>query len=311
MAGREALPVAAGIVAFRPGSGVLERLVAGLLPQVERLLVYRNSPLPEGVSDLARAHRGRIELLGDGRNVGLGVAYNRIADAALARGIERILLLDQDSGPPPDLCAGLLGRMQDLIDAGERPAVVGPRPIGPDGKPYKLPRQVVPGKARAAGSSLPLQFVISSGSLIDGAAFRAIGGFREDFFIDAIDLEWCLRARFRGFTCWMAADLPMPHQLGSGVICMPALGMHLVRQPPTRAYTSVRNQLAMLHLDHVPLAWKARAAARLVLYTLGQAAHAPHRSSALRLLARGWRDGLLGRLGAPHEAAVGRMPAVE
>jgi rhamnosyltransferase len=95
----------------------------------------------------------------------------------------------------------------------------------------------------------------------------------------------------------MAADLPMQHRLGSGVIRLPVSGMHLVRQPPTRAYTFVRNQLALLRLAHVPAAWKVRAAARVVLYTIGQAAHAPHRVRALSLMARGWRDGLMGRLG--------------
>jgi rhamnosyltransferase len=291
--------VAAGIVAFRPEPRQLERLLAALLPQADLLLVYRNSPLPDSCSALAREHPSRIELVGDCRNLGLGIAYNRIVEAALVRGVERVLLLDQDSLPPPDLCAALAARMQGLSDAGERPAVAGPCPVSEDGRLYKLPSRARPGEAKPRGGTIPLQFVISSGSLIDAAAFRAVGPFREDFFIDAIDVEWCLRARSRGYTCWMAADLPMPHRLGSGVVRLPVSGMHLVRQPATRAYTFVRNQLALLRLGHVPPAWKARAMVRLVLYTAGHALYAPHRRTALRLLARGWRDGLSGRLGPP------------
>ncbi len=310
MARGDPLPVAAGVVAFWPEPGQLERLVAGLLPQVARLLVYCNSPLPAGCEDLAQEYPHRVEIVGHGGNVGLGVAYNRIVEAAMAHGIERILLLDQDSRPPPGLCAELLGRMQDLIEAGERPAVVGPRPISDDGKPYKLPRRAASAEARPLGHTIPLQLVISSGSLIDTAAFQAVGPFREDFFIDAIDIEWCLRARSKGLTCWMATDLPIRHRLGTGVIRMPVAGAHLVRQPPTRAYTFVRNQLALLRLAHVPLTWKMRATAHVVLYTIGQTLYAPHRARALRFLARGWRDGLLGRLGPPRDEEFGRVRGV-
>jgi|KBSSwiStaDraftv2_1062776.scaffolds.fasta_scaffold12111_8 rhamnosyltransferase len=302
MTGASRTPLAAGIVAYRPDPGLLARLISSLAPQVDLLLLYRNSSIPAHLFDLAQIHVDRIRVIGNGRNLGLGVAYNRIVDAAMACGIERILLFDQDSSVPLDLGAALLSRMQCLIEQGERPAVVGPRPITSDDECYKIPRRSSRVKAESVGANLPLQFVISSGSLIDGASFRDIGPFRDDFFIDGIDIEWCLRAGSRGYSCWMATDVPMEHRLGAGVVRMPLSGAHIVRQPPTRVYTLVRNQLALLRLGHVPVEWKARVAARLVVHTVGQAMYSSHRTSTVRALARGWRDGLLGRLGPPVDA---------
>jgi rhamnosyltransferase len=292
-------PLAAGIVVYRPEPGLAEALVQLLLPQVDQLLVYCNSPLPVALSATLTEHRHRLAALGDGRNLGLGVAHNRIIEAAIAQGIKHVLLLDQDSIPPPGLGRELLARMSGLITAGHRPAVVGARPVGSGGSPYKAPRLLPPAAARPHGCDMPVELVISSGSLIDASAYHAIGPFREDFFIDAIDTEWCLRARFMGFTCWMATDLAMEHRLGAGVLRLPLGGVQLVRQPPSRAYTFVRNQLAMFRLQHVPSRWKLRAVARLAAYSIGQTAAGPNRGAVVRALARGWRDGLLGRLGQP------------
>jgi rhamnosyltransferase len=299
MAGERSAGLAGGIVAYRPDPVDLKALICSLMHQVDHLVLYRNSSVAEDLFDVVQRHRDRLLVLGQEHNLGVGVAHNRIIEAAMARGIERIILFDQDSSPSPDLVGELLVRMQGLIRAGERPAIVGPRPVGRDGQTYKAPRPLARAEAMAQGPNVPVEFLISSGSLINGAAFREIGPFRDDFFIDAIDIEWCLRARAKGFTCWMATDVPMGHRLGDGAVRLPVAGAYLVLQPPARAYTFVRNQLALFRLGHVPRSWKARAAARLVAYTIGQTICASQRRAVVRSLARGWWDGLLGRLGPP------------
>jgi rhamnosyltransferase len=288
--------LAAGIVAYEPDPTLLAALVRSLLRQADLVLVYRNSGVPPLLSGPGEC-QDRLVVLGDERNLGLGVAHNRIVEAAMARGIERILLLDQDSTPSGDLAGRLLKRMQGLIGLGARPAVVGPRPVDLDGTAYRTPRMLKDPAPR--GCNVPVEFLIASGSLIDGSAFRRVGAFREDFFIDAIDLEWCLRARAMGFTCWMATDVAMEHRLGAGIMRLPWVDLHLVRQPPLRAYTFVRNQFFLFRLTHIPWRWKARALVRLAIYTIGQLVAASQRRATARLLARGWWDGLRGHLGPP------------
>src|ERR1700731_4138014 len=106
---------------------------------------------------------------------------------------------------------------------------------------------------------LPLRevhFLFSSGSLIDLDALAAIGPFREDFFTDGNEIEWCFRARARGFRCVMVFSEPMPHPLGLGQIRVPLLGIRLAKQPPVRLFTYARNQVAMMGLPLVPVWWK-------------------------------------------------------
>jgi rhamnosyltransferase len=293
------VPSAAGIVAYEPDAMLIGGLIASLIRHVDLLLIYRNSRVPPFVCELAREYRDRLVSLGDESNLGLGVAHNRIVEAAMASGIERIFLFDQDSMASGELVGQLLDRMQSLIRRGARPAVVGPRPICYDGTGYKAPHSPGLGGVSSGGNNVPVEFVISSGSLINGAAFREIGAFREDFFIDAIDIEWCLRARSKGFTCWMATDVTMKHRLGSGVLRIPVADVRIVRQPPARAYTFVRNQLILFRLKHVPWRWKVRTLVRLAAYTITQSVCASHRRAAVRSLAHGWWDGLRGRLGPP------------
>jgi rhamnosyltransferase len=40
---------------------------------------------------------------------------------------------------------------------------------------------------------------ITSGSLVSLTVFQLLGGLRDDFFIDCVDHEYCLRARAHGF----------------------------------------------------------------------------------------------------------------
>ncbi len=56
--------------------------------------------------------------------------------------------------------------------------------------------------------------VIASGSLLRAAMVRDIGMMREDFFIDYIDSEYCLRARRKGWNVVVARRAVLHHALG-------------------------------------------------------------------------------------------------
>lgn len=56
--------------------------------------------------------------------------------------------------------------------------------------------------------------IISSGTLITESAFAKIGLFREDYFIDHVDTDYCLRAGFLGVPIFINADVILPHSIG-------------------------------------------------------------------------------------------------
>ncbi|WP_186418803.1 rhamnosyl transferase [Bosea sp. CS1GBMeth4] len=293
----------AGIVIYRPQFEALRRLVASLASDVATVAIYANSPVSGDEQQALKDAAGIAELiiLRPGLNRGLGAAYNALRHLAGARDSEFLLLLDQDSTPRPGMAAALTATHRRLAARGERAAIVGPQPIDPDGEAMRLSaREISP---QGGAEPLRASFVISSGSLIRLDALTAIGDFRTDYFIDAIDIEWCLRASAAGYSIWVDPAVPMPHRLGQGVIRLP-LGLLLTDQPPRRLYTYVRNQLAMLRLRHVPGRHKIKFLLSLPVRFAAHLAHHRFSADCLAALTNGVRDGALARLGPPDQALI-------
>jgi rhamnosyltransferase len=287
-----------GIVLFHPQAEQLEKTLSAVLAEAGHVFLFLNAPLdPEAECCVGRHAGPRLSLLGDGTNLGLGVAYNRIVAEARSRNAETVLLLDQDSSPPGGMIQELLALLLQLRNAGVLVAAVGPRPLAAPGSKTKTPRIFPRAVTSPVPEAAPVEFLISSGTLLDLDTLAIIGGFREDFFIDAIDIEWCFRASASGFSCWMARDIVMPHQLGRGFIRVPVIGILLTVQPSFRAYAYARNQGAMLSLRHVPLRWKLKFLFHLMLQALVNGVMQRQGGVGSWVFVRGLLDGLRGHLG--------------
>lgn len=289
----------ATIVTFHPDRSNLFQTVSAIAPDVLAVILFANSPIGADLQDALRTRAGGtpVVVIVPGDNVGLGAAYNAAFEVASQFHARYVLLLDQDSVPSPGMITKLETIAVHLETMGEQPGVIGPLPVTEDGVPFKIPR-------RGSGAHLfcpatPVEFAISSGSLISVHAVRSIGKFREDFFIDAIDIEWCLRAWHHGWSAWVVDSVPMVHALGQGIIAMP-FGLRLTDQPPHRLYTYFRNQIAMLRLSHVPIKRKLRFAVYLPLKCAVYLIRNRFSPAVVRALGAGLTDGLRGRLGQPR-----------
>lgn len=299
--------IAACIIAFGPDAALITALVQSIAPQVGALYVFNNGGLPEG---LARALRAAgAEIIDPGGNVGVAEAFNVCAQKASAVGLTRLLLLDQDSEVSPDMVQGLAARMDALEAAGECVAVIGPRIVSPAGVEFKAPRYFPRAGVPARVDAKPVQYVISSGSLLNLNRVCDVGDFRADFFIDAIDTEWCFRAWARGASCWVADDVAMTHRIGAGVVRVRMLGNATPRQPDFRLYAYVRNQAHCLTLPHIPLVWKARFAVHLTRVVLVSWIDRGGRPSFLYAMVQAAWRGLRGKLGPPPGASG--LPSAE
>lgn len=289
---------AIGVVVYHPDLDILSNLLAAVSGDGSDIWLFLNSPLmPEAYEKLRNVAKSNLIFINEGKNLGLGVAYNRLVEAVIAVGAQKLLIFDQDSSPTPSIMSQLCTAYESLCAVGERPAVVAPLPVSVDSEHFKSPR-IFRKYAKVHGSLRSAEFVISSGSLLDLKAFKQIGRFREDFFIDAIDIEWCFRSWSRGYSCWIDSAVLMPHRLGQGVIRVPIVNMLLTRQLPSRFYTYIRNQVAMLRLPHTPLCWKLRILpylmAQCVIYLVVSQGL---RRNIFRAFRFGIVDGILLRLG--------------
>lgn len=234
------------LVLFRPQPSDLERwLEAGAgLP----LGVAVDNSETVDIRLHARLRRAGIEVLVNHNRGGLAGAYNRGAEWLLARGCELIFLFDQDSrlrtgffermlaaaaglaGQPfilgPVIYERRLQRYMPVLD----PAPGWPRPVPMDGKGKEL---------------VPSLCVISSGSAISAAAWHRLGGFREDYFIEYLDVEYALRAWHRGVPVYTHAAAVLEQQAGDIV----RHGRHYsTRHPAWRRYYMARNAMHALRL---------------------------------------------------------------
>jgi rhamnosyltransferase len=294
--------IAAGIVAFGPDPERLRALIAAIEGDVERIFIFVNALIEDAVL-LDLEGRENVELVRSAANRGVGEGLNVLTEMAAAADCARIILFDQDSRPTRDLVRTLSAAMDRLAQGGSRPAAVGPRLVAPAAEPaFKAPRYPRhPRTARIEGLTA-VEFIATSGSLVDLAAFAAVGPFRADFFIDAIDLEWGFRAWASGYSVWRVDDVAMEHTIGGGSIRF--FGLVMPDQKPFRMHAYLRNNVYGLRLAHVPLRWKVRQAPYLALQAFVFALHHRFDRRVLKALGSGVWGGLKAELGAPPGAAL-------
>jgi rhamnosyltransferase len=300
---RDRLDMAAATVLYRPDPAVLDALLAPLVETGLRIFIFSNGGLNEDIAErLARLPD--LHLIRSPENIGLGAGLNAVVEAAEAEGFGHIVLFDQDSTPDADLLPKLLGRFQAIErQSAIPPAVLGPLLVAPENEAFLPPWYSRRPEALAADVAA-VDFLPTSGSLVSIAAWRTIGPFRADYFIDGIDVEWCFRAWARGYSCGLAEELRMVHRWGY-VEEAGRRRPQILRQSDLRTYYYLRNAVSGLRLAHLPLRWKARVGLRLAVQTGLLLVDRRFGRATRRLVARAITDGWSGHLGpAPAKIAA-------
>jgi rhamnosyltransferase len=287
--GSSADSVCAVVVAYFPDETFSAR-IRDLLPQVARVVIVDNTPEEDAARGLENALHGlpQVHLISNEANLGISVALNQGLHYAVNAGCKWALTLDQDTQCFPDMVSTLLKVSQACTPM---PAVVGGNYLDPRSRNPKV-------AISEAGAFLPQKTVITSGSLVDARLALAIGGFREDYFIDQVDHEFCLRARAHGHQVVISRKPVMAHSVGeSGGVRMPWLGT-LPNHPPVRKYYIARNTVVTVkaYWRREPQ-WCLRRLARLLLGLGGMAFLEKQGFAKVSAFAGGIADGLRGRMG--------------
>lgn len=117
---------------------------------------------------------------------------------------------------------------------------------------------------------IPVSYAITSGSLVNLSIMDKVGLHDEDLFIDFVDIEWGLRAKYKGYQVLANTNAKLIQQLGDEPITL--MNRKIVNHSPTRHYYYFRNVMLMLRKPHVPRIWKiyelAKLPARFIIYSL-------------------------------------------
>lgn len=191
--------VGAVFVTYRPDDAFANRVLA-LSGQVSRILVVDNGSSSEAVAAIERLSEAQgVEALFNASNLGLAAALNQGLGWGEHQGLAWVATFDQDTLPGANLVAEA-GRVFDAHQG---------KPIAAIGAGW----QGTPEQCEIAGG-IEVPAVITSGTLHSVATWRALRGFREDFFVDLVDTEFCLRARSAGYHVVRSCLPTMSHDVG-------------------------------------------------------------------------------------------------
>lgn len=229
------------IVTYHPDSGFEDR-ARRIALQVERALIVDNhSNNDEGA--LLRHLLGQLnnaELVQNERNLGIAVALNRGARWAVDHGYQWALTLDQDSVVADDIVE-TLSAVYEHFPEKEKLAI-----IGSNYRDSNSGRLLFRTDRDDGCSWQEVKTVITSGSLVSLQAYATIGSFREEFFMDCVDLEYCLRSRSRGFRIILARKPLMQHAIGASTMHkLPWKMTGTSNHSTVRRYYMTRNHLAL------------------------------------------------------------------
>ncbi len=299
--------VCAVIVAFNPEEDHLGELLRECLDQCDGVVLVNNG------SSLALEleHQDRLHIINMRENIGLAAAQNLGVGWAACQDFAFVWFLDQDSWPESGLVISLRRAFIQLESYGDLPAAVGPYLLDHrDGVVVPFVRFHAWGIKRIyldpGLRHIKSDFLISSGLFTSIKRFQTIGHWEEALFIDNVDLEWCFRAKSKGFNCYGVNQARLSHTLGESLMRLRFMRGHIpiYFHSPVRHYYMMRNRITLYRRSYIPLSWKIQDLPRALLKTLLFCIVFGPRRQNLKFTFRGVWDGLRGRLGPLAEQSI-------
>jgi rhamnosyltransferase len=184
----------------------IEPTILAIADQVGKVIIVDNGSEPETLDAIRGAiERNRLEtceILPQGRNLGIGAAINIGVRAALAAGAEYVLTLDDDTEAAPGAVAELVRCFMDY-EAQHVGIVWAQWTVE-----INFAQTSYVGDTPRTVDRIP-----SSGCMIRREVFESVGMFREDYFLDFTNYEYCARivsAGWRVLTCPTATVFQRP-----------------------------------------------------------------------------------------------------
>ncbi len=291
------------VLTYQPDIPALEAMLERIMPQVSGIVIVDNGSGAEAQAALANvvARHSSIRAIYLDANLGVAAGHNRGIQAALDEDCAFVLILDQDSLPAEDMVAELAGGYRRAAESA-RVAAVGPRYVQrlTSGRACFVQLGLVGLRSLPCtdGELIRTDLLISSGCLIAAEALREVGLMREELFIDHVDTDWFLRARERGWTAYGVCSAAMEHRLGERTLRLWLGRWRLITlHSPLRHYYQFRNSAYLgLHSGY-PLRWKTADAMHRLGMLVVFGLLLPDRAAHLKMMLRGIRDGVRGRLG--------------
>ncbi len=227
---------AAVVVMYHPTRDVLKN-IQSFDSLVDKIFVFDNTEAGTAFAS-ALQENPKIVYFHDHQNAGISYRLNKAAELAIAEGIDWLLMMDQDSHFSEGAFAiykeGMMAYPQK-----ERVAIFSTTPS----RDNKVTTNDHSYEHR--------QLVITSGSFLNLHLFPTIGPFDEALFVDAVDSEYSLRVKTKGWDLIGLKNVYLQHELGTLVRKASLKTLYLVKKEkeihsPLRCYYIYKNNLYLI-----------------------------------------------------------------
>jgi GT2 family glycosyltransferase len=181
---------AIGLILYNPGQNLMQRIEV-MIESGLKIYIFDNSPF-ENENNSTFLNNQSIAYFTAGKNVGLGYALSTICATAYANGFTKLLFLDQDTG--------ISVRTLNFINNFSKSIM--------DGEWKQYAALVFSGLPSHVESIKDVRLAINSGSLYNLPLLKRIGWFNENYFVDCVDYEFCVRARRSGYKIGLINNTP-------------------------------------------------------------------------------------------------------
>lgn len=244
------------IVTYNPELHILNELISSLVNQVDNLIIINNGDKfdEQLIKKFEELFQNEIVLKNLELNSGIAFAQNLGVSISNDLGAKYTLLLDQDSKLTEFFVSNLVSTLETYPP--ESICAVGP--ILKDTRTdYVFPNYTYRGIWRKKNvhtqESFETDHLISSGTIIKNSIFL-VSPNNPDFFIEYVDIEWCMRLRNLGYKILCNPTVVLEHQLGDER--KKILGIELPIHKPERYFFVFRNGLYCNFYTEFPFSWK-------------------------------------------------------
>lgn len=276
------MEIVAGIVLYNPDIKRLEENVLSINAQVERLYFFDNGS--KNIGDIHRVLDGlpHVELICSRTNVGVATALNTLVEIAEKDGYGWMVTLDQDSVAPPNLITEYQKYLR-VAGVGMLCCKIIDRNFGE--RAYD--------KERDKGVEF-VPLCITSASAVNINAWKRVGGFCEEMFIDAVDFDICMSLCESGYKILKINDIRLLHEVGrSRKVRLLGKEELVFNHSPLRCYYMIRNSFLLGKRHHQLFRRIGLAVKRIILINI----YEKNRWNKNKMMFQGIFHALIGRYG--------------
>ena len=230
------MKLAGVVVLFNPNDDVLDN-IHSYIDVLDILYVVDNSSL-----DNSKKFKGKkIKYISNHKNLGIAGALNIGANNAIGAGYKWLLTMDQDSYFDKNSVIKMLSFLEGVKNNEIVQNVLNVK-LDKIGLISPFHMTSIEQNKNPSGIDSPMN-VMTSGNIINLDAYLSVGGFKDWFFIDAVDFDYCLNLRKHHYEIYRLNYVILNHNLGNPVFKKVLFKqMYSLNHSANRRYYIVRNR---------------------------------------------------------------------